>query len=98
MKSLIVVISMVTVIATGAAARADITIGVNLGTTGPAASLGIAEKNAITLGPSVIAGQKVNYVVYDDATDTTNAVQNVKRLITEAKADILIGPTSAPSA
>ncbi len=98
MKGFIVAISMLTVIAMGAAARADITIGVNLGTTGPAASLGIAEKNAITLGPSVIAGQKVNYVVYDDATDTTNAVQNVKRLIAEAKADILIGPTSAPTA
>ena len=97
MKQVIVGISMLAVVAAAAAAQADITIGVNLGSTGPAASLGIAEKNAITLGPTVIAGQKVRYVIYDDATDTTNAVQNVKRLITEAKADVLIGPTSSPT-
>ena len=97
MKQSIVVISMVAVMATAAAAQADITIGVNLSSTGPAASLGMAEKNAITLGPTVIAGQKVRYVVYDDATDTTTAVQNVKRLISEAKADVLIGPTTSPT-
>jgi len=98
MKQSFVGISMIAMMAAATTAGADITIGVNLGSTGPAASLGIAEKNAISLGPSVIAGQKVHYVVYDDATDTTNAVQNVKRLITEVKADVLIGPTSAPTA
>lgn len=97
MKQSIAVFSMVAVMATAAAARADITIGVNLSSTGPAASLGMAEKNAITLGPTVIAGQKVRYVVYDDATDTTTAVQNVKRLISEAKADVIIGPTTSPT-
>lgn len=97
MKKFLVGLSMIAVVAAAASAQADITIGVNLGSTGPAASLGIAEKNAITLGPATIAGHKVNYVVYDDATDTTNAVQNVKRLITEAKADVLIGPTSSPT-
>jgi branched-chain amino acid transport system substrate-binding protein len=97
MKKGIVGLCMFAVIATVAAAQADITIGVNVSSTGPAASLGMAEKNAITLGPTVIAGQKVNYVVYDDATDTTNAVQNVKRLISESKADVLIGPSTSPS-
>jgi branched-chain amino acid transport system substrate-binding protein len=85
------------VMATGAKAQAEITIGVNLSSTGPAASLGIAEKNAISFGPAVIAGQKVNYVIFDDATDTTTAVQNVKRLISEAKADVIIGPTTSPT-
>jgi len=74
MRQFVAGISMCAVMAVGTVAQADITIGVNLGSTGPAASLGIAEKNAITLGPSVIAGQKVHYVIYDDATDTTNAV------------------------
>jgi len=95
MKQFVVGISMLAVIAPAAAVQADITIGVNLSTTGPAASLGIAEKNVIQLGPSVMAGQKVRYVIYDDTTDTTKAVQNVKRLITEEKADVLIGPTSS---
>ena len=97
MKQGIAVFSMVAIMATATAARAEITIGVNLSSTGPAASLGMAEKNAITLGPAVIAGEKVRYVVYDDATDTTTAVQNVKRLISEAKADVLIGPTTSPT-
>ena len=97
MKQVVVGISMVAVIMAAAAARADLTIGVNVSSTGPAASLGLAEKNAVTLGPSVIAGQKVRYVVYDDATDTTAAVQNVKRLVSEAKVDFLIGPTTSPA-
>jgi branched-chain amino acid transport system substrate-binding protein len=88
---------MFAVIATAAAARADITIGVNLSSTGPAASLGIGEKNAISFGPATIAGQKVTYVIYDDATDTTTAVQNVKRLISESKVDLIIGPTTSPT-
>ena len=85
MKQFMVGISMFAVMATGTNAQADITIGVNLSSTGPAASLGIAEKNAISFGPSVIAGQKVRYVIYDDATDTTTAVQNIKRLVSEEK-------------
>lgn len=97
MKQIFVGISMFAMMAAATTAGADITIGVNVSSTGPAASLGMAEKNAITLGPAVIAGQKVNYVVYDDATDTTNAVQNVKRLISESKADVLIGPSTSPA-
>jgi branched-chain amino acid transport system substrate-binding protein len=97
MKQVIVGISMAAVLVTTIAAWADITIGVNLPSTGPAASLGIAEKNAVLLGPAVIAGHKVNYVVYDDASDPTNAVYNVKRLVSEAKADVLIGPSTGPT-
>ena len=97
MKKFIVGISMFTVAASVTTAGADITIGVNLSTTGPAASLGIAEKNAVTLGPKTIAGQKVRYVIYDDTTDTTTAVQNVKRLISEEKIDLLIGPSTSPT-
>lgn len=97
MRKLTVWMATLAVIATAVAARADITIGVNLSTTGPAASLGIAERNALSFGPTVIAGQKVRYVVYDDATDTTTAVQNVKRLISGEKVDLLLGPTTTPT-
>ena len=97
MKQILAGVSMFAVMVAGTTAQADITIGVNLSSTGPAASLGMAEKNAVTLGPTTIAGQKVNYVIYDDATDTTTAVQNVKRLISEAKADVIVGPTTSPT-
>jgi branched-chain amino acid transport system substrate-binding protein len=78
-------------------AAADINIGVTLAATGPAASLGIPEKNTITLLPTVMAGQKVNYIVLDDASDTTTAVKNTRKLITEHKVDVIVGSTTTPN-
>ncbi len=78
-------------------ALADITVGVTVSATGPAASLGIPEKNTIALMPKTIAGQKVNYIVLDDASDTTAAVGNARKLITENKVDVIIGSTTTPN-
>jgi len=39
--------------------HAQIKVGVSISTTGPAASLGIPEKNTIALLPTEIGGQKV---------------------------------------
>ena len=87
-------------LATGLAAVpawADINVGVSLAATGPAASLGIPEKNSIALLPTTVAGQKVNYIVLDDATDSTTAVKNIKKLISENKVDLVIGSSTTPS-
>ena len=65
--------------------------------TGPAASLGIPEKNTIALMPQTIAGHKVNYIVLDDASDTTTAVANTRKLITENKVDIVLGSSTSPN-
>jgi branched-chain amino acid transport system substrate-binding protein len=81
--------------ATGA--LADITVGVTLSTTGPAASLGIPEKNTVELLPATIGGQKVNWIVLDDASDTTRAVTNARKLLSENKADVIIGSTITPN-
>ena len=78
-------------------ALADINVGVTVSATGPAASLGIPEKNTIALLPQTIAGQKVNYIVLDDGTDTTKAVSNTRKLITENKVDIILGSTVTPN-
>ena len=78
-------------------ARADINVGVTVSATGPAASLGIPEKNTIELMPKTIAGQKINYIVLDDASDTTKAVSNTRKLITEDKVDIVLGSTTTPN-
>jgi branched-chain amino acid transport system substrate-binding protein len=75
----------------------QITIGVDISTTGPLASLGIPNKNALLLAPATIAGQKINYVILDDASDTSIAVQNVKRLISENNIDLLLGPSVTPT-
>jgi len=79
------------------AALADINVGVTLSATGPAASLGIPEKNTVALMPKTIAGQKVNYFVLDDASDTTAAVANTRKLITENKVDVVLGSTTSPN-
>jgi branched-chain amino acid transport system substrate-binding protein len=78
-------------------ALADITVGVTLSTTGPTASLGIPEKNTIALLPRSIGGQKVNYIVLDDATDPTAASKNARKLVSEDKVDVIIGSTSTPT-
>ena len=78
-------------------AIAQVKIGVTLSTTGPAASLGIPEKNTIALLPQQIAGKSVQYIVLDDATDTSKAVQNTHKLIDEDHVDAIIGSTATPN-
>jgi branched-chain amino acid transport system substrate-binding protein len=98
MKRSLVVICVFLVFAACICAEAqEITIGVDLSTTGPSASLGIPNKNAMLLAPNVIGGQKVRYVYLDDASDPTLALQNVKRLITQDNIDVLIGPSVTPT-
>ena len=79
------------------AALAQVKIGVTLSTTGPAVSLGVPEKNTIALLPRTIGGQSVEYLVLDDASDTSAAVVNTRRLITESKVDAVIGSTTTPN-
>ena len=93
-KSLLVAMSLATV---AAQAYADINIGVSVSATGPAASLGIPEKNTFALMPTSVAGQKINYIILDDASDTTKAVTNTKKLISEDKVDAVIGSTITPN-
>ncbi|MHB1429621.1 MAG: ABC transporter substrate-binding protein [Rhodocyclaceae bacterium] len=78
-------------------AFADINVGVVVSATGPAASLGIPEKNTFALMPTSIGGEKVNYVILDDASDTTTAVKNTRKLLTEDKVDLIIGSTITPN-
>lgn len=78
-------------------AQADINVGVTVSATGPAASLGIPERNTIALMPTSIGGQKVNYIVLDDASDTVIAVTNVRKLLTESKVDVVLGSTTTPN-
>ncbi len=81
----------------GTAVIADINVGVTLSATGPAASLGIPEKNTFAFLPTTIAGQKVIYHILDDASDTTTAVKNTRKLIAEHKVDVVIGSTTTPN-
>lgn len=84
----------------GPAAHAaeTVKVGVIASSTGVTAVVGIPQKNTVALLPTEVAGVKIDYTVLDDASDPTNAVTNVKKLISETKVDALIGPTTTPAA
>ena len=84
-------------LAVSGTARGDINIGVTLSATGAAASLGIPERNTFELLPTTIAGQKVNWIVLDDGSDTTKAVTNTRKLLSEDKVDVIVGSTVTPN-
>lgn len=80
------------------AAQADITIGVTLPLTGPASGLGIPVNNGFKLWPEKIAGEKINLIVLDDATDPTSGVKNARRFVSDDKVDLIIGSAATPVA
>ncbi len=79
------------------AAQAQVKIGVTLSTTGPAVSLGIPEKNTIAILPKTVGGLSVEYIVLDDASDSSAAVVNTRKFIGENKVDAIIGSTTTPN-
>ncbi len=86
-------------LAAATVAKADtIKVGITVSQTGPAASLGIPQRNSVALLPTEIAGQKIEYIVLDDATDATKAVANTRKLIDEDNVDVIIGPSITPAA
>src|SRR5690625_2415920 len=64
-------------------AHAQVKVGVTVSSTGPAASLGIPERNTVSLLPTEVAGQTVEYIVLAEASDTTQAVRHVPRAARE---------------
>ncbi len=83
--------------ALAATTDAQVKIGVTVSATGPAASLGIPERNTVSMCPKQVAGKNVEYIVLDDASDTTTAVQNTRKLISESRVDAIIGSTTTPN-
>ena len=79
-------------------ALADITVGVSIPMTGPASGLGIPMNNGLKMWPATVAGEKIKLVILDDATDPSKGVQNVRRLTTEDKVDLIMGSGATPVA
>src|SRR3978361_2351788 len=74
----------------------EITIGISISTTGPAAALGIPERNALEFVAKEIGGVPLKVIVLDDGGDPTNATTNARRFVTESKADIIMGSSTTP--
>jgi branched-chain amino acid transport system substrate-binding protein len=75
----------------------EIVIGITISTTGPAAALGIPERNALDFVPKEINGVPLKLIVLDDAGDPTLATTNTRRFVTESKADIIMGSCITPT-
>jgi branched-chain amino acid transport system substrate-binding protein len=82
--------------APAAAQTNEITIGITITTTGPAAALGIPERNALDFVAKEIGGVPLKVIVLDDGGDPTNATTNARRFVTESKADIIMGSSTTP--
>ena len=97
LKLLAALLAPAMALASAQVAAQDIKVGVTVSATGPAASLGIPERNTFALMPQSIGGRKVQYIILDDASDTTSAVKNTRKLIGEDKVDVIIGSTVTPN-
>src|SRR5690349_970595 len=75
----------------------EIVIGISITTTGPAAALGIPERNSLDFVVKEIGGVPLKVIVLDDAGDPTTATTNARRFVTESKADIIMGSSITPA-
>ncbi len=79
------------------AAQAQVKIGAILSISGPAAAMGVGYKGAFDFFPTEIAGQKVQYIIRDDATDANTAFTIAQKMISEDHVDAFIGPSLTAS-
>ena len=79
------------------AAQAQMKVGVIASATGPTAAVGIPQKNSAALLPAKIGAIDVVYTVYDDASDSSQTVALVKKLLLD-HVDAIIGPSGSPNA
>lgn len=82
----------------------EVRIGLLAATSGPAAFLGISERNVFELMVSQynaaggIGGRKVVPFVYDTEGSSTVAAQQLRRVIDSDKVDVVIGPSTTGEA
>jgi branched-chain amino acid transport system substrate-binding protein len=94
---LFAVATAVGLLGASAAAQAQIKIGAILSISGPAAAMGVGYKGAFDFFPAEIGGQKVEYIIRDDATDANNAFTIAQKMISEDHVDAFIGPSLTAS-
>ena len=74
----------------------EIVVGITISVTGPAAALGVPDRNALEFAPKALGGVPLKVIVLDDGGDPTNATTNARRFVTESKADIIMGSSVTP--
>ena len=79
-------------------ASAQVKVGLLVSTTGPAAAIGISQKNTGAMLPRTVGAIPLEYIQLDDGGDPTQASQNARRLIEDEHVDALIGPSTTANA
>jgi branched-chain amino acid transport system substrate-binding protein len=79
-----------------ASASAQVKVGSTIPLTGPVAMLGLGQQKAMQMYDDHVGDLSVKYITLDDASDTTAAVSNVKKLTEEDGVDVIIGSSSTP--
>lgn len=82
--------------------KPEVVIGAVISSTGPAATLGIQEDRALRMFEETLAGQgnlpyTAKFVIYDDKSDPTEAVNSVRKLIDDDQAHVVICCTTTPA-
>lgn len=84
--------------------KAPIKIGVVFSLSGPLASVGVPQRDAVTAvaedlnAKGGINGHPIQLVVFDDGTNPTEAARGATQLIQQDKVVAIVGPTSGSSA
>src|SRR5215470_5879483 len=79
-------------------ASAQVKVGLMVSATGPTSAIGIPQKNTGELLPKKVGETTIEYIQLEDGGDSTRAVQNAKKLISENNVDAIIGPSTTPNA
>ena len=79
------------------AQTSEIIIGISISTTGPAAAIGIPERNGLDFAPGEINGVPLKLIILDDGGDPTAATTNTRRFVTESRVDIIMGSCVTPA-
>ncbi len=80
------------------AAWAQVKVGVVYSATGPVSMVGIPQRNTVPLLPKKVGDLTIEYIGLDDASDPTQSVTAVRKLIDSEGVDALIGPSGSPNA
>lgn len=78
-------------------AQSEVTVGIVLGATGPAASISIPYRNTYQVVPKTVGGQPAKFVMLDDTGNPSEAVKGMRRLAGEDKVDVVLGSTYTPA-
>lgn len=97
LKKIVMSLGLSCLLGLSASAMAELTIGISVSATGPAAALGAPQRNATGVMPDTIAGEKVKMIVLDDTSDPNTASRNARGFV-EDKVDVIFGGSTVSNA